>query len=525
MSGTVRLSEVGFGWPDGERVFGGLDGTWTDQRVGLIGANGSGKTTLLRLITGELAPTEGAVTVTGRIAVLPQTIATVDRRTVADLLQIAPVRAATGRVLAGRATPADLELSADDWQVEDRALAELARVGVPTPPGILDRPLDTLSGGEATMIGIAATLLRPAEVTVLDEPTNNLDRAARERLFQLVTEAWPGLLIIVSHDRELLELVDAIAELQDGRLRQFGGPLSAYRAALAGEQEVAERAVRDARAVLRREHRQLVDAQVALARRQRYAKTDYANKRRPKVIMKLRAQEAEISAGKYRLLHEGKLDEARDEVRQAESRVREDPAIRLDLPGTEVPERARLAELAVGDRTLIIRGPERIAVTGANGIGKTTLLSRLAQSAATDRIGWLPQRLDLLDDELTLLQNLAAVTTADDHEIRARLARFGFRGETVQRRAAMLSGGERFRGTLATLLLQQPPPQLLIMDEPTNNLDLTSVEQLITGLTDYRGALVVAGHDHDLFDAIGITRRWQLTGTPDRLRLEDRPVG
>jgi ATPase subunit of ABC transporter with duplicated ATPase domains len=525
MSGSLVLSSVGFGWPDGERVLHEVDATWTDARIGLIGDNGSGKSTLLRLITGELAPTAGTIQASGRIAVLPQTIATVDRRTVADLLGISAVRAATARVLAGRPAAADLELTADDWQLEDRALTELARVGVPTPPGILDRPLSTLSGGEATMIGIAATLLRAAGITILDEPTNNLDRSARERLFGLVADAWPGLLIMVSHDRELLELVDGIAELRDGRLRHFGGPLSAYREALAVEQEAAERAVRDARAGLRRERRQLIEAHVALARRQRYAATDYANKRRPKVIMKLRAQEAQVSAGKYRLLHEGKLDEAREEVRQAEDRVREDPAIRIDLPGTAVPDRALIAELTVGSQTLIIRGPERIAVTGPNGVGKTTLLRRLLTTLPADRVGHLPQRMDLLDDRLTLLDNLAAVGTADDNTIRARLARFGFRGDTVDRPAAALSGGERFRATLAVLLLREPPPRLLIMDEPTNNLDLTSVEQLITALAGYRGALVVAGHDHDLFDAIGITRRWHLTGGPDDLRLEDRPIG
>jgi ATPase subunit of ABC transporter with duplicated ATPase domains len=246
--------------------------------------------------------------------------------------------------------------------------------------------------------------------------------------------------------------------------------------------------------------------------------------------MKLRAREAQVSAGKYRLLHEGKLDQARDEVRQAEDRIREDPAIRIDLPGTEVPERALITELTLGSRTLIIRGPERIAVTGPNGVGKTTLLRRLLATLPAERVGHLSQRMDLLDDRLTLLGNLAAAGSADDNTIRARLARFGFRGDAVDRPAAALSGGERFRATLAVLLLREPPPRLLIMDEPTNNLDLTSVEQLINALSGYRGALVVAGHDHDLFDAIGITRRWHLTPGPesaglDRLELEDRPVG
>ncbi|NYE70717.1 ATP-binding cassette domain-containing protein [Microlunatus parietis] len=524
MSGNLHLSGVGFGWPDGNQLFTGIDATWTDQRIGLVGDNGTGKSTLLRLITGELVPTAGTVRTSGPVAVLPQTIATRDRRTVSDLLAITELRAAIARVLAGTPTAGDLSLSPDDWQVEDRALASLARVGITAGPDWLDRSVASLSGGEATMIGIAATLLRRAPVTVWDEPTNNLDRTARDRLYRLVTDGWPGLLIIVSHDRELLGLVDAIAELYSGELRLFGGPYSSYRATLEAEQQAAERDVRDARSTLRKERRQLADVHVALARRQRYAHTDYVNKRRPKVIMRQRAREAQVSAGKYRLLHEGKLDEAAAELRRAEDQVRTDPAIRIDLPGTEVPERKVIAELALPDRTMIIRGPERIAVTGANGVGKTTLLHALAAATPAARVGRLPQRLDLLDDRRTLLENLTGSGPADDNAIRARLARFGFRGDSVDRPASTLSGGERFRATLSLLLLPQPPPQLLIMDEPTNNLDLTSVGQLITALSGFRGALVVAGHDHDLFTRVGTTRRWHLSRDHDQLRIDDRPL-
>lgn len=531
MSSGVIMSGVRFGWPDGDELLTGVDLAWSEGRVGLIGANGSGKSSLLRVITGELAPTAGTVQVSGRAATLPQTVATSDRHTVAELLGIGPARAAIARTLAGRPEPADLELTADDWQVEDRALAALARLGFPDPgPELLDRPLTTLSGGEATLVGVAHTLLERAEITLLDEPTNNLDRPGRERLHRLVADpgGWPGLLIIVSHDRELLELVDQTAELHGGRLRTFGGPLSAYRAALEVEQQAAERAVRDARVALRKEQRQLVEARIVLARRQRYARTDYENKRRPKVIMKLRAREAQVSAGKYRQLHESRIAEARDHLEQAEDRVRDDEPIRLDLPGTAVPERKVVVRLDVpvtdGTRTLIARGPERVVITGRNGIGKTTLLRRLRAAATSVRVGELPQRMDLLDDGRSLHANLAAATTADDHEIRARLARFGFRGATVDRPAGTLSGGERFRATLAVLLLADPPPQLLIMDEPTNNLDLPGVEQLIAALGGFRGALMLVSHDADFCDRVRITRRWHLSGTPDRLEVEDRPL-
>ena len=173
---------------------------------------------------------------------------------------------------------------------------------------------------------------------------------------------------------------------------------------------------------------------------------------------------------------------------------------------------------------LIVRGPERIALTGPNGAGKTTLLRAIAGLASPPGVGvrlgavvgYLPQRLDILDDSLTVVDNVrAAAPAASVNEVRASLARFLFRGERADRVAGTLSGGERFRAVLAALLLAQPAPQLLLLDEPTNNLDMASVRQLSQALEGYRGAILAASHDVPLLRSVGITR-W--------LRL-DRDVG
>jgi ATPase subunit of ABC transporter with duplicated ATPase domains len=164
---------------------------------------------------------------------------------------------------------------------------------------------------------------------------------------------------------------------------------------------------------------------------------------------------------------------------------------------------------------LIVRGPERIALVGPNGAGKTTLLRAIAGLAARPGVdarlgavvGYLPQRLDILDDSLTLVDNVrAAAPAASVNEVRASLATFGFRGERADRRAGTLSGGERFRAVLAALLLAQPAPQLLLLDEPTNNLDMASVRQLSQALEGYRGAILVASHDVPFLRSAGITR-------------------
>jgi ATPase subunit of ABC transporter with duplicated ATPase domains len=502
---AVVCSDLSFAWPDGVVVLSGLDIAFGAGRTGLIGANGSGKSTLLRLIAGELRPTAGTVRAVEPVGYLPQTVALRADRTVAELLGVAAQRRALRAVEAGDAAAiADV---GDAWDIEERAVAALARFGLPTD---LDRRSDTLSGGEAVLTGLAGLLVRRLPVTLLDEPTNNLDRRARELLYDAVAQ-WSGVLVVVSHDRELLELVDATAELRASAVRLFGGPLSAYEAQLAAEQDTAQRLVRVAEADVRRERRERVEARTKLARRVRYADTDHANKRKPKIVMNARRKEAQVSAGKLRVGHEQRLDAARNGLSAAEAQVRDDATIRIDLPATAVPAGRTVA--TVDDR--VIRGPERIGLIGANGSGKTTLLRRIVAQVP---FGSLPQRLDVLDDELSVLDNVrAAAPAATPQEIRAGLARFLVSGAAVHRPTGTLSGGERFRVVLARLLLADPPPQLLLLDEPTNSLDLTSVDRLVEALGAYRGALVVASHDLDFLHRIG-TQRWWST---DDVRPED----
>jgi ATPase subunit of ABC transporter with duplicated ATPase domains len=493
---AIVCSGLSFAWPDGVVVLSGLDIAFGAGRTGLIGANGSGKSTLLRLIAGELRPAAGTVRAVEPVGYLPQTVALHADRTVAELLGVAAERRALRAVEAGDASA--IGDVGDAWDIEERAVAALDRFGLPTD---LDRRSDTLSGGEAVLTGLAGLLVRRLPVTLLDEPTNNLDRRARELLYDAVAQ-WSGVLVVVSHDRELLELVDATAELRAGGVRVFGGPLSAYEAQLAAEQDTAQRLVRVAEADVRRERRELIEARTKLARRVRYADTDHANKRRPKIVMNARRQEAQVSAGKLRIGHEQRLDTARDGLAAAEAQMRDDATIRIDLPATAVPAGRTVA--TVDDR--VIRGPERIGLVGANGSGKTRLLRRIVGQVP---VGYLPQRLDVLDDDLSVLDNVRAVApAATPQDVRAGLARFLVSGAAVQRPTGTLSGGERFRVVLARLLLADPPPQLLLLDEPTNSLDLASVDRLVEALAAYRGALVVASHDLDFLHRIGTQRWW-----------------
>ncbi|MFF8641480.1 ABC-F family ATP-binding cassette domain-containing protein [Streptomyces sp. NPDC015345] len=533
---SVTCTSLTFAWPDGTGVFDGLQVAFGPGRTGLIGINGSGKSTLLKLIAGELTPTDGAVKVAGEVGYLPQNVTLDTALRVDEVLGIAATRAALHAIEAGDAREEHFTVVGDDWDVEERALATLDQLGLGHIG--LDRTTGEVSGGESVLLRLAALLLRRPDVLLLDEPTNNLDLYARRRLYAAV-EAWHKVLVVVSHDRELLDLVDQIADLREGEVSWYGGNFSAYEEALAAEQEAAERMVRVAESDLRKQKRELADAHVKLARRKRYGQKMWDQKREPKVVMGARKRAAQESAGKHRIMHEEKLAEAKERLDDAVEAVRDDDVIRVDLPNTLVhPGRTVLTlgglELCYGARVqgcFELRGPERIALIGRNGAGKTTLLRTIAgelqpvsgEALAHVPLRFLPQRLDVLDDDRTVVENVAAYAPdASNNRVRARLARFLFKGVKADQRAATLSGGERFRAALAALLLAEPAPQLLMLDEPTNNLDMASVKQLSTALESYQGALIVASHDLPFLESIGITRWLLLDGELKEITQEKK---
>ncbi|MFD8145354.1 ABC-F family ATP-binding cassette domain-containing protein [Streptomyces sp. NPDC059708] len=519
----VLCTALSFAWPDGTPVLDDLSWTADTGRTGLIGRNGSGKSTLLRLIAGRLAPASGTVQVAGTPGYLPQDLTLHPTTPVDEILGIAGARAALHAIEAGDTDARHLTTLGDRWDVEERTRATLARLSLRHIG--LDRTVGEVSGGEAVLLRLAALLLARPAVLLLDEPTNNLDRHARELLHQALAD-HRGTAIIVTHDRELLDRVDHVAELRDHTLRTYGGNLTAYEEALAAEQEAARRAHTTALADVARQRRDLTAARTRQARSARYGRQMYADNRIDKAGAQTAKRAAQVSRGKQQAVHDHRLAEAADRLHTAEDRLREDDTLRIDLPGTAVPPHRTVltcdhARLSTGRhlRGLHIHGPERIALTGANGSGKTTLLRTLAgqlpplEGRVTLHVPlrYLPQDLALLDTTQSVLGAVARLNPhATTHQIRARLARFLFKGTRADQRISTLSGGERFRATLAALLLADPAPQLLLLDEPTNSLDLASVTHLAQALADYRGALIVASHDQPFLQQLGITRRLDL---------------
>tara|TARA_A100001391_G_scaffold170466_2_gene131491 strand:+ start:8349 stop:9929 length:1581 start_codon:yes stop_codon:yes gene_type:complete len=525
MPAHITLSRLSFSTPDGTQLFSDLDLAFSRQRTGLVGRNGVGKSTILGLITGALVPQSGSVTIDGTIGLLRQSLKAGAGETIADLFGATAQRDILARAAAGTAT-AD-QLADADWTIEARLDEALARFAL---PATAETQLETLSGGQRTRAMLAALVFADPDFLLLDEPTNNLDRDGRDAVIDLLAK-WRGGAVVVSHDRELLETMDAIVELTSLGATTYGGNYSFYRERKAIELAAAEHDLATA------ERRTAQVEKKAQQTRERQQKSDAAGKRKrskgdlPKILLNGRKSAAENSAGENARLASRLRQQAESDAQVARDKIEVLQHVAIAMPPTGLPAGKKVLTLdaisagydpaapVLKDVSLAIAGPERVAITGPNGSGKTTLL-RLVTGTLEPFAGavsvhvphaLLDQQVSVLDPQKTVRDNFLALNPASDEQAcRAALARFKFRADAALKMTASLSGGETLRAGLACVLGTAAPPQLLILDEPTNHLDLESIEAVEAGLRGYDGALLVVSHDRPFLDAIAITREMAL---------------
>ena len=526
----VTLDAVSAATPDGRLLFENLNLAIGAERIGLVGRNGAGKSTLLALIAGLRPPLTGTVARAGTVATLDQTPDVSSGARLADLLGVGAAWDRLSRIERGEGDETDL--SEADWDLParlDQALADVGLAGLDP-----ERPAAALSGGQATRAGLARLLIARPDVLLLDEPTNNLDAEARAIVGKVLSR-WRGGAVVGSHDRSLLRGMDRIVELSSLGARSYGGGWDLYAERKAAEADAAQRDLDHAEKEVRRVAREAQVARERKDRRDAAGRKFAAKGSEPKILLGMMAERAENSGAREGKLAEKLAAEAAQAKASAEARVERARTLGFDLPSSGLPEgRGVLAFDAVSfawpdgapvieGLSFRIAGPERVAVSGPNGTGKTTLI-RLATGALSPTAGevklsvpvaLLDQRAALLHDDETILENFRRLNpAASQNDAHAALARFLFRNTAAHQVASTLSGGERLRAALACVLCAATPPQLLILDEPANHLDLASIEAVEAALSGYDGALLVVSHDADFLDAIGVERTISLGGKP-----------
>jgi ATPase subunit of ABC transporter with duplicated ATPase domains len=502
------------------------------EKTGLVGNNGSGKTTLARILAGELKPAGGSVTPAGVIALLPQDFTPMADQSVAQVLGVHEKLAALKRLTAGEGLPGDLATLDDDWSLESHIASVFDRLGVAHVA--LDRLIGALSGGETTRIVLAAQFLKNPDLIILDEPTNNLDRDARQALYDAI-RSWHGGLLAISHDRPLLNLMDRIVELSPQGLRSYGGNFDLYVTQRDAEAAAAEHDLEHAAKELRKARRQAQEARERQERRSSRGKKSRDQVGLGKMALNTRRESSEQTTARLAETLESRIGQSRDAVAAAQARVDERPKLDITLSPVDLPQGKTVLELedvsfrySDGARPILdhfnlrLIGPERVAIIGPNGSGKSTLLrlilGTLQPTSGRLRLGvgrasCLDQRADLLDGRLSVLENFRIWNPSLTETVcRLTLARFLFRTDDVHRLCATLSGGERLRAALACVLTGVDPPQLLLLDEPTNHLDLASLANLEEALRLYTGALLVISHDSSFLSNIGVGRTVELLG-------------
>ncbi|UYO00843.1 MAG: ABC-F family ATP-binding cassette domain-containing protein [Devosia sp.] len=521
MPASVTISRLSYSGPDGRPLFSNLDLSFGTGRTGLVGRNGVGKTTLLRLVAGELAPAAGTISIAGRLGILRQQVRPQDGETIADLFGARPGLDLLAKCMRGDAG-AD-EIAEADWTLEARLETALAALALEVGP---DTELATLSGGQRTRAALAALIFDAPDLILLDEPTNNLDGDGRAAVAELLAQ-WKGAAVVISHDRVLLENMDAICELTGLGATSYGGNWSFYRerkaqelAAVQHDLDVAERQVRDA-------------ARAAQDARERQDKRNAAGARKgakggaPKILLGGMKRRAEATTGGLNRLSQKQAAAAEGQAIEARARVEVLTPFSITLPpsGLHAGKLVLRAQGLTGGHdaerpvirnfSLDIVGPERVAITGPNGVGKTTLLNLLTgvlkPGAGHVQLGgpiaFLDQQVALLDREQTIVENFRRLNPQGSiNDCRAMLAAFKFRNEAALQVVGTLSGGEMLRAGLACVLGGAAPPILIVLDEPTNHLDIEAIEVVEAGLRAYDGALLIVSHDRAFLENVGVER-------------------
>ena len=537
----ISIQQISYIHPDKEVLFSDLNFAISKgQKLGLVGNNGCGKSTLLQIIAGQRSPSSGVIVRPDDLYYIPQHFGQYDSLTIAQALQTDHKQEALHAILAGDASTENFTILNDDWNIEERSMAALDSWGL--GQFTLSYPMNLLSGGEKTRVFLAGMDIHNPSVILMDEPTNHLDSSGRQRLYDWV-QKWRSTLLIVSHDRTILNLLPEICELEKHQLTYYGGNYEFYKEqknimqqALLERIEEKDKALRLARKVAR---------ETAERRDKQNVRGEKANMKKgvPRIVLNSLQSKSEKSTAKLNNAHQEKAGKLTDERNQLKSSLPSTAALKTDFnssslhsgkilvtaekinfsyhqmdnkeslntSGTDNPEQF----LWKTPLSFQIKSGDRLCVKGLNGSGKTTLLKLITgqlqtQTGTLTRADftyvYLNQEYSIIDDRNSVLEQAYAFNSRNlpEHEIKIILNRFLFPASEWDKSCRKLSGGEKMRLAFCCLMISNNTPDMFILDEPTNNLDIQSIEIITATIKNYTGTVIAISHDDYFIKEIGI---------------------
>lgn len=523
----IFLQNISYTHPNKDLLFDNINLTVNSQdKTALIGNNGVGKSTLLRIIAKELQASDGQISLDVAPYYMPQIFGQYNHLTIAQALRIEDKLHALKAIFNGNATEDNMNVLNDDWTIEDRCSQALDYWQLNDLD--LTQKMETLSGGQKTKVFLASISIHQPELVLLDEPSNHLDLSGRQLLYDFI-QSTKSTLIIVSHDRKLLNRLTTIYELSKHGIKVYGGNYAFYaeqkqieNKALSQDIQSKEKALRKAR-------------QKAQATREKQQKLDSRGRGKQqkagmgKSAMNYFRNSAEKSTSKIKNVHTEKIGGISQKLHELRSTLPDidkmkfgfdDSALhkgKILFKATNINFSYDTKPLWKENLNFQITSGERIALKGQNGSGKTTLIKLIlgtlqAQSgtvySAADKMVYIDQDYSLLDSQLKVYEQTQHFNTAalQEHEIKIRLARFLFFKDDWNKPCSILSGGERMRLMICCLTISSQSPDIIIMDEPTNNLDIQNIEILTAAINQYQGTLIVVSHDETFLEQINIKR-------------------
>ncbi len=485
------------------------------EKVALIGNNGVGKSTLLKIIAGELTPYAGQLEVDSKPYYIPQIFGQYNHLSIAQAFRIEDKLHALREILEGRGTELHLNILDDDWAIEERCAEALEYWQL---SGIdLSEKIETLSGGQKTKVFLAGISIHKPDLVLLDEPSNHLDSSGRKLLYDFI-RSTSSTLLIVSHDRTLLNLLDTVCELQPHGITVYGGNYDFY----AEQKQIAENAlsedIKSKEKALRKakeKERETVERQQKLDARgkQKQEKAGVA-----RIMMNTLRNNAEKSTSKIKSTHTEKIGAIAQELQDLRSILPDIDKMKFGFDSSHL-HKGKILFTATGinyryeskflwknNLDFQIVSGERIALKGTNGSGKTTLIKILLDrlqpqtgsiSRASSSSVYIDQDYSLINSQLKVYEQAQQFNDSglQEHEVKIRLNRFLFTKGDWDKPCDALSGGEKMRLMLCCLTIHNQAPDLIVLDEPTNNLDIQNIEILTAAINEYQGTLLVVSHD------------------------------